>query len=238
MNESSVEKSHERVSAPVWDGFVRVFHWSLVVLFAFSAITGKVGGGWIKWHMYSGYAILALVLFRIVWGFVGGEFARFTAFVAGPAAAIRYGLGLLKRGSQPVISHNPLGGWMVVVLLLVLAAQAIFGLISDDEIATTGPLARYVSTELSLKAMSWHRLLGDALLVLTAIHILAVLFHVFVKKEGLIRAMLSGNKDLPPDLAREANAARKASATVGFVVLSIAIVAVAVAVNWSAWLGK
>lgn len=238
MSDSSTGKKEALIAAPVWDGFVRVFHWSLVVLFAFSAITGKVGGGWIKWHMYSGYAILTLVLFRIIWGFVGGEFARFTSFIAGPVAAIRFGLGLLKRRSQHVISHNPIGGWMVIVLLLLLGAQAIFGLISDDEIATTGPLARYVSTELSLKAMSWHRLLGDALLILTAIHILAVLFHVFVKKEGLIRAMFSGNKDLPADLAREANAARSASTSVGLMVLSIAIAAVAIAVNWSAWFSK
>jgi cytochrome b len=226
------------ISAPVWDVFVRVFHWALVFLFAFSAISGKVGGGWIKWHMYSGYAILALVLFRIVWGFVGGEYARFVSFVAGPASAIRYGLGLLKRGSQHVISHNPLGGWMVIALLLLLATQAILGLISDDEIATTGPLARYVSTELSLMAMSWHRWLGDVLLILVAIHILAVVFHVFVKKESIVRAMFDGNKHLPSDLAREAQAARKASIGIGFAVLSIAIVAVAIAVNWSSWFAK
>jgi cytochrome b len=226
------------ISAPVWDVFVRAFHWSLVLLFAFSAITGKVGGSWIKWHMYSGYAILALVLFRIVWGFVGGEYARFASFVAGPTSAVRYGLGLLKRGSQHVISHNPIGGWMVVALLLVLATQAVLGLICDDEIATTGPLARYVSTELSLKAMSWHRLLGDVLLILVAIHILAVVFHVFVKKESLVRAMFSGNKDLPTDLAREAQSARKASIGIGFVVLSIAIAAVAIAVNGSSWFAK
>jgi cytochrome b len=226
------------ISAPVWDVFVRVFHWSLVVLFAFSAISGKVGGGWIKWHMYSGYAILALVLFRIVWGFVGGEYARFVSFVAGPASAIRYGLGLLKRGSQHVISHNPIGGWMVIVLLLLLATQAVLGLISDDEIATTGPLARYVSTELSLKAMSWHRWLGDVLLILVAIHILAVVFHVFVKKESIVRAMFDGNKRLPPELAQEASAARKASTSAGVAVVSIAVVAVIVAVNWSSWFAK
>jgi cytochrome b len=220
------------ISAPVWDGFVRAFHWSLVLLFAFSAISGKVGGGWMQWHMYSGYAILALVLFRIVWGFVGGEFARFTSFLSGPVGAIRYGLGLLKKQSQHVISHNPLGGLMVVALLLLLATQAVLGLVSDDEISTTGPLARYVSTELSLKAMSWHRKLGDVLLGLVAIHILAVLFHVYVKKEALVRAMIDGKKQLPPDLAERASAARSASVTLGFVVLSIAVIAVAIAVNW------
>lgn len=226
------------VSAPVWDVFVRVFHWSLVALFAFSAISGKVGGGWIKWHMYSGYAILALVLFRIVWGFVGGEYARFVSFVASPARAIAYGIGMVKGGVQHVISHNPLGGWMVVVLLLVLALQSMLGLISDDEIATSGPLARYVALETALAAMSWHRLIGDLLLILVAVHILAVLFHVFVKKESLVRAMLSGNKELPESLANEAKSAKPASATAGYVAFSVAVVAVVVAVNWSSWFSK
>jgi predicted ferric reductase len=111
-------------------------------------------------------------------------------------------------------------------------------LISDDEIATTGPLARYVSTELSLKAMSWHRWLGDVLLILVAIHILAVVFHVFVKKESIVRAMFDGNKRLPPELAQEASAARKASTSAGVAVVSIAVVAVIVAVNWSSWFAK
>jgi cytochrome b len=226
------------ISAPVWDIFVRAFHWSLVALFAFSAITGKVGGGWIKWHMYSGYAILALVLFRIVWGFIGGEYARFVSFVASPVRAARYGLGMLKGGAQHVISHNPLGGWMVVVLLLVLALQAGLGLISDDEIATSGPLARYVALETALAAMSWHRLIGDLLLILVGIHIAAVLFHVFVKKESLVRAMLSGNKDLPEALANEAKSAKPASATAGYVALSVAVAIVVVAVNWSSWFAK
>lgn len=228
----------ELISAPVWDVFVRAFHWSLVALFAFSAITGKVGGGWIKWHMISGYAILALVLFRIVWGFVGGEYARFASFIASPARAIAYGIGMVKGGAQHVISHNPLGGWMVVVLLLVLALQSFLGLISDDEIATTGPLARYVALETALAAMSWHRLIGDLLLILVAVHILAVLFHVFVKKESLVRAMLNGNKELPESLANEAKSAKPASATAGYVALSVAVIAVVVVVNWSSWFQK
>jgi cytochrome b len=221
------------ISAPVWDVFVRVFHWSLVLLFVISVATGKAGGSWIKWHMYSGYAILALVIFRIVWGFVGGEFARFVSFVASPVAAFRYGSSMLKRGAQHVISHNPLGGWMVLVLLALLGLQAGLGLIGDDEIATTGPLSRYVALETALAAMSWHRRIGDLLLILVAIHIIAVLFHVFVKKEGLIRAMFSGRKDLPQHLASEAQAARPASISRGVGVFVFAVIAVALAVNWS-----
>lgn len=221
------------ISAPVWDAFVRVFHWSLVLLFTISVISGKVGGNAIQWHMWSGYAILALVTFRIIWGFVGGEYARYVSFLTGPVRAMKFAKGLLGKTHEHVIGHNPVGGWMVVALLVLLAMQAGLGLFSNDEIATSGPLARYVSDETSITLMGRHRTVGNILLVLVGIHIAAVLFHLIVKKENLIRAMFHGNKELPPELAREAQTARKASITVGFVVLSLAIAAVTVAVNWS-----
>ena len=220
------------ISVPVWDAFVRCFHWSLVTLFAISVASGKLGGEWIVWHMRSGYAILALVVFRLIWGFVGGEYARYTSFLTGPIRGIKFAKGLLGKTPQHVIGHNPVGGWMVVVLLVLLAAQAGLGLFSNDEIATTGPLARYVSDETSITLMSRHRSIGDGLLILVGIHIAAVLFHVFVKKEGIVRAMFNGRKHLPPDLAKEAASARKASMSLGFVVLSLAIAAVVIAVNW------
>ena len=222
------------ISAPVWDVFVRVFHWSLVVLFAISVASGKVGGEWIVWHMRSGYAILTLVAFRLIWGFVGGEYARYVSFLTGPIRAMKFAKGLLGKTHEQVIGHNPVGGWMVVVLLLLLATQAMLGLFSNDEIATTGPLARYVSDETSITLMGRHRTIGNILLALVGIHIAAVLFHVLVKKEGLIRAMFSGRKHLPPQLASEAHAARKASLPIGFVVISIAVALVAIAVNWPA----
>ena len=224
----------DMISAPVWDAFVRCFHWSLVSLFAISVASGKVGGEWIVWHMRSGYAILALVVFRLIWGFVGGEYARYTSFLTGPVRGIKFAKGLLGKAPQHVIGHNPVGGWMVVVLLVLLATQAGLGLFSNDEIATTGPLARYVSDETSITLMNRHRSIGDVLLILVGVHIAAVLFHVFVKKEGIVRAMLTGKKSLPPALASEAIAARKASLPLGFIVLSIAIAAVATAVNWPA----
>ena len=222
------------ISAPVWDAFVRCFHWSLVTLFVISVASGKVGGEWIVWHMRSGYAILALVVFRLLWGFVGGEYARFRSFLASPARGFKFAKGLLGKTHEPVIGHNPVGGWMVLVLLLLLAVQAGLGLFSNDEIATTGPLARYVSDATSITLMGRHRLIGDILLVLVGVHIAAVLFHVFVKKEGIVRAMISGRKQLPPALASEAHGARKASLPLGFLVLSLAIAAVVIVVNWPA----
>ena len=223
------------ISAPVWDAFVRCFHWSLVTLFTFSVITGKVGGEWIVWHMRSGYCILALVTFRLIWGFVGGEYARYGSFLTGPVRAIKFAkvlVGKTHEHAHVVIGHNPVGGWMVVVLLMLLAVQAGLGLFSNDEIATTGPHARYVSDATSITLMSRHRTIGNILLVLVGLHIAAVLFHLLVKKENLVRAMFSGRKALPPTLASEAEGARKASIPLGFVVLSIAIALVAITVNW------
>ena len=222
------------ISAPVWDAFVRGFHWSLVTLFVISVTSGKVGGEWIVWHMRSGYAVLALVVFRLIWGFVGGEYARYTSFLTGPVRGFKFAKSLLGKGHEHVIGHNPVGGWMVVVLLVLLATQAGLGLFSNDEIATTGPLARYVSDATSITLMGRHRTIGNLLLILVGVHIAAVLFHVFVKKEGIIRAMFTGTKSLPPTLASEAHAARKASHPLGFVVLSVAIAAVVIAVNWPA----
>ena len=220
------------ISAPVWDGFVRVFHWSLALLFTISVASGKVGGEWIDWHMRSGYAILALVTFRLLWGFVGGEYARYVSFLTGPIRVMKFAKGLLGKTHEHVIGHNPVGGWMVIALLLLLATQAVLGLFSNDEIATTGPLARYVSDQTSITLMGRHRTIGNILLALVGIHIAAVLFHLFVKKENLVRAMFSGKKELPPHLASEANAARKASLSTGFVVLTLAIAGVVIAVNW------
>src|SRR5436190_627753 len=96
----------------IWDLPVRFFHWSLVVLVLFSYITGKIGGTWLEWHMRSGYAILALLLFRIAWGFVGSDTARFTRFVRSPASAIGYLRDLARGVVRPAAGHNPAGGWM------------------------------------------------------------------------------------------------------------------------------
>ncbi|MBL8309440.1 MAG: cytochrome b/b6 domain-containing protein [Burkholderiales bacterium] len=222
------------MTAPVWDAMVRVFHWSLVSLFVIAVITGEIGGNAIQVHMWCGYGILTLVLFRVVWGFVGGEYARFTSFVASPMRALKFARGMLGKSHEYVTGHNPIGGWMVIALLLLLATQAGLGLFSYDEISTSGPLARYVSEETSITLMKRHRLIGDVLLILAGLHIAAVLFHLFVKGENLVRAMFTGQKSLPPALAAQASTARRGSIPLGVAVLGVAIATVAVIVNWPA----
>src|SRR5690554_788716 len=116
-----LEKTERR---PVWDIFVRLFHWTLVASILFAWWSGEQGGNWMTWHMYAGYTVLGLVLFRLFWGFAGSHYARFAEFVRSPMATLRYTLALFKRQEPHHIGHNPLGGWMVVALLLLAAAQA------------------------------------------------------------------------------------------------------------------
>src|SRR5712671_6045913 len=116
----------------VWDLPVRLFHWTLVVLLMTSFFSGRAGGDWMKLHFWSGYSILALLLFRIAWGFVGSTTARFGHFVKGPGAGIAYARGLFGTKAEPDIGHNPVGGWMVVALILGLLVQIVTGLFATD----------------------------------------------------------------------------------------------------------
>ena len=130
----------------VWDLPTRIFHWALAVLVVFSYTTGKIGGDLMGWHLRSGYAILALLVFRLAWGIVGSQTSRFNHFVRGPRAAIAYARAIMARSPPLLVGHNPLGGWMVLFMLALLLFQAATGLFADDEIATQGPLAVKVSS--------------------------------------------------------------------------------------------
>lgn len=180
----------------VWDLPVRAFHWVLVLLFAFMFLSGTLKGNWMEWHMYAGYMILALVLFRVLWGFAGSTYARFSSFLAGPGACIAFVKTLLSKAPAHVPGHNPLGGWMVLVLLVALLAQAGMGLFANDDISIEGPLYKFVSKDLSDRLTSLHYYNAYLLLTLAGVHVAAVLFHVFVKKENLVAAMFTGVKKL------------------------------------------
>jgi cytochrome b len=179
---------------PVWDIFVRLFHWSLVASILFAWWSGEQGGNWMQWHMYAGYSVLGLVLFRLLWGFAGSHYARFSEFVRSPVHTVKYGLQLARRKEPHYIGHNPLGGWMVLLLLLLSAAQAGTGLFANDEIFTEGPLVHLVSYDLSVEITRWHKLIFDGLLIAIGLHLLGVFTHQVFKREKLIQAMLHGRK--------------------------------------------
>ncbi|SRR5258706_4736446 len=196
-NESAVETPQQVRQRQVWDLPVRLFHWALVAAIISSFVTNRLGVAYFKYHVWSGYAVIVLVSFRILWGFVGTRHAQFWQFVRGPAATLRYAFGLLRGNAAPYAGHNPLGAYMVVMLLIALSVQAVSGLFGDDDIFNTGPLAGYVEKRLSLQLTSLHRHLFYWIVAATAVHILAVIAH----RENLILAMITGRKphDCVPD---------------------------------------
>lgn len=213
-------------SVKVWDLPVRLFHWALVLLFAFMFYTGKSGSEWIEWHMRAGYAILALVLFRLMWGFAGSTYARFSSFLAGPASCIGFAKKLLRRAPVPYASHNPLGGWMVLVMLLALLVQTGTGLFANDDLLSEGPLASLIAKEISDRLTSLHSWNFNLLLVLAGLHIVAVLYHWGFMKENLVGAMFTGSKRLPADLEPRIAAVRFASPWLALALLAVAAMAV------------
>lgn len=225
----------ERQAIPVWDLPTRLFHWSLALLVAFSGISGELaedlGSSVMDWHKWSGYAILALLIFRLAWGFVGGTYARFASFVRGPGAVLGYMGDLAARlGGPPHVGHNPLGGWSVVLLLACLAVQAGTGLfISDEDLGVEGPLAKLVSNRTADRLSDLHEGNFAVLLTLVAIHLAAIAFYRFAKGENLVRPMVTGRKHLPASMASAA--ARGGSALLGLVVLAIAATLVWYLVN-------
>ena len=210
----------------VWDLPVRLFHWLLVLLFVFMFFTGKSGSDWMEWHMRAGYAVLALVLFRVLWGFAGSTYARFSSFLAGPSACIRFAKKLLARAPAPHAGHNPLGGWMVLALLLALLFQAGVGLFANDDLLSEGPLASLVSKATSDRLSTLHSWNFNLLLLLAGVHLVAVLYHAGFMKENLIGAMFTGVKRMPADAAAGSTPARFASPWLALVLLLAAAFAV------------
>jgi cytochrome b len=178
----------------VWDLPLRLFHWLLVLLVVVSVVSAKIGGNAMQIHLLSGYTILALVLFRILWGFLGGTHARFASFVRGPAAVIAYLRALPRHQAGQHLGHNPAGAWSVIIMLIVLLAQAGTGLFANDDIATEGPLAKLVSKALSDRITGAHHLNVKLLYALIALHLSAVAYYLLYKHENLIRPMLTGFK--------------------------------------------
>lgn len=201
----------------IWDLPTRLFHWALVACVLALFATAYAPGSWIEWHARAGYAMLALLLFRLVWGFIGGHWSRFASFAYGPRAVIGYLRGFSP--AHPAAGHNPLGALSVFAILAVLLAQVATGLIGDDETAFTGPLNRFVSSAQGLAATAYHKRIGQWLVAgLSLLHLVAVLYYRWKKKDDLIGPMISGDKrlDRPAPASRDDAALRwKALAVAG-----------------------
>ncbi|MGQ9369766.1 cytochrome b/b6 domain-containing protein [Azospirillum sp. ST 5-10] len=211
----------------VWDLPTRVFHWLLAGLVAVAFISGKRGA--MELHFVVGYLVLTLLLFRVIWGFVGSQTARFADFLKGPAAMLAYVRTLRRRGGPPVLGHNPLGGAMVMALLAFLLLQAVSGLFTTDEILHDGPLVGLAPSSLVGTLSTLHRTAIDVLVVLVALHVAAVLLHLLVKGENLVRPMLTGRKTVPA--GGPPAAPRRAPTAAALLALAAAAAVVAAVVN-------
>ncbi len=207
----------------VWDGWVRLFHWSVVVLLAVSYVSIEAGN--LQLHYLSGYTLLALVLFRIAWGFVGSDTARFARFLRSPLAALRHLREFPRPEPDREIGHNAAGGWMVLVLMGLLLAQAVTGLFADTGYGDYGPLAKTVAGETSDRLTGLHHAIFDWILVAVALHVTAIAAYALLKGHDLLGPMITGRKTLPgdataPRLAPSARAAGlfAAAALVVFVI--------------------
>lgn len=177
----------------VWDWPVRLFHWVLVTLLAGSWASAEAGVEYMHWHMRCGYGVLALLLFRMLWGLWGSINARFAGFVRGPRAVLAYVRAWFSRQPRHYLGHNPLGGWMVVALLLLLAVQAGSGLFANDDIFTEGPLYSLVGKDTSDLLTFIHKRNFNLLLLAVGLHVTAVLLYLW-RGENLLKAMFTGRK--------------------------------------------
>ena len=184
-----------RLSMRVWDLPTRLFHWAIVLLVATSYLTYRFDQ--MRYHVLSGYAVLALLLFRLVWGFIGSDTSRFARFLKSPVAAFRHLAEFRKRVPDDEIGHNAAGGWMVLVMLALLAAQVGTGLFSNDDVVTEGPLAHFVSKDSSDQITGWHALNFNLLLGAIGLHVLAIIAYALIKRHNLLRPMITGRKRLP-----------------------------------------
>jgi cytochrome b len=179
----------------VWDLPIRLFHWLLVTLLLVSVVTQYMGGNAMEWHFRAGYAVLTLIVFRILWGLIGPRYARFSSFF--PARIFTYLRYARESSDEKFPGHTPLGSLSVVALLCVVLAQAVSGLFANDDIASEGPLVKFISKELSDSITWFHKSVSANLLYfLVGLHILAILFYYLVKKKDLVTPMITGDKQI------------------------------------------
>ncbi len=183
----------------VWDLPIRLFHWLLVACIIGSLVSIQLFDSAVELHAFFGYCILTLLVFRVIWGFVGSRHARFTSFIPNRQSILNY----LQGKSPRFLGHNPIGALSVFALLFVLSVQVVTGLFVDDEITFQGPLAKYVPSWLSSFLSEIHE--GNQVIIYTliTIHVAAIWYYKKFKGENLIKPMITGDKEIDP--SEEAN---------------------------------
>ena len=195
----------QKTATRVWDLPTRLFHWTLAFAVVALVVTAKIGGNAMVWHMRLGLLVFALLVFRLLWGFVGGRWSRFASFIYAPTTVLRYLRGRGRADEHLDVGHSPLASFPVFAVLGMLALQVGTGLVADDEIATVGPLNKLVTTETGLLATSWHKSWGQWIIIaLVVLHVLALSLYHWRKKD-LLRPMLVGDRLLPTGTAASAD---------------------------------
>jgi cytochrome b len=177
-----------------------LFHWIVVILVATAYVTSRLNR--MVWHERAGYAVLTLVFFRLLWGFFGSETARFSRFLVSPRAAFRYLGHVLRREADRQAGHNPAGGWMVMLLLLLLLAESLTGMYVANDVADEGRFTELMPSPVANAITALHSALWWTLLAAVALHIAAVLVYAAAKGQNLLRPMITGYKSLPVDVPR------------------------------------
>lgn len=209
----------------VWDGFIRAFHWVLIALLVALWVTGG-DINYIDLHKNLGLATLALLITRLMWGIIGSKTARFSNFVGSPFAAIKYLRSEFSGQAREPVGHNPAGGYMILVMLALILAQAISGLFTNDDLFFMGPLANWVDYDTQRILTRFHRNNFDWILIASVVHIVAIFIYMFRGKD-LISPMFSGNKKLPAKATAKGPAPAKPSIKnggIGFAILAINLV--------------
>ncbi len=209
----------------VWDAPIRLFHWLVTVLLAAAYATWRLN--WMYWHGRVGEALLALLLFRLLWGFFGSETARFSRFVASPQIALEHLRYAMLREPDRQIGHNPAGGWMVLLLIALLLAETLTGLYVANDIADVGPLTEIVPAPAANAIEAAHAVLWDILFAAIVLHIAAIAAYAAVKGQNLLRPMIVGTKLLPAG----APAPRFVSPVWAAVLLAVSVAATVTLVN-------
>ena len=188
----------------VWDFPTRLFHWLSVALVVGAYVTQRLN--WIDLHVRFGETLLALVLFRVLWGCFGSETARFRSFVAPPAAAFAHLRHVLRREPDTQVGHNAAGGWMVLLLIALLLVETLTGIYVYNDVADEGPLSQIVPAPVA-NAISWLHAFGwDLLFAAVVLHVCAIAVYAIAKRHNLVGPMLTGRKRLPASVRAPARA--------------------------------
>lgn len=232
MTEQPPGSGIDLVSIPVWDIWVRLFHWALVLVIAASFVTDQVSD--LDSHYLAGLTVLGLVIFRLLWGVVGSPTARFSHFIKGPRAVLAYVKYAFGRRPSFSFGHNPAGAVMVIVLLLLLLAQAVSGLFNTDDVLFEGPLYDNASSAVTDFMGSWHAAFGNLILAFIGLHIAVVLLYRLFKSENLVRALITGSARLPRAVSTAVaqNGEAKFASPLKAIVCMVIAAAVPLAIHW------